>query len=513
MALLTLFSGHKPHERAGMVLMDLSEAAAAMKPKVTAEAVSPEILMQGNTDGVPGSGFRRITSRQSKRDLTPMMQDRMQQVCYYLSVATPWGKRIVEIITGYTVGKGFRVVATDPDVQAVIDRFWDDPVNAMDKRIGEWCDEQTRLGEVCNVASVNPVNGTVRLGYIDPQGIERIQFGVLDTVDGGEAIAIPTGVQLKRLMGEAQPRVLNLVRTDDDPYSETFGHLKGNCFYFPINKASGGSRGISELFSLADWIDVFDQMIFDFADKVRFLNQYIWHYTVEGGTDKQVAALRESVLNNPPRQGEALFTNDRVTVEAKTPDLQGADMADSSEVVKKYGQGGAGLPDWFFGDSGSGNRSTADEMNGPTGKKVGQRQENLVHSLTQVIAFVIDCAVIAGVLGDAVDRSFTIEVPNVAVRDLTNGATTLSSVTTSLTVAEDRGWIRSETAARSFCVVLAEVGVEIDDPLKEYQLAQAELQDKARENQNLILDQGKLQEALTALQKQNALPSQTGVDA
>lgn len=504
MGLLTLFSGHTPHERADMVLMDLSEAK--QKPKVTAEAVAPEILMQGDTDGVPGSGFKRITSRNSKRDLTPLMQTRMQQVCYYLSVTTPWGKRIVEIITGYTVGKGFRVVATDPDVQAVIDKFWKDPVNAMDKRVTEWCDEQTRIGEVCNIVSRNPVDGSIRLGYVDPQDIDVIQYGMLDADNGGEGIAIPTGVQLKRKMGEAQPRVLNLIRTDDDPYSETFGKLIGNCFYFPINKASGASRGISELFSLADWIDVFDQMIFDFADKVRFLNQYIWHYTVEGGTDKQVADLRKSVLDNPPKQGEALFTNDRVTVEAKTPQLQGEDMADSSEVVKKYGQGGAGLPDWFFGDSGSGNRSTADEMNGPTGKKVGGRQQELVYDLAQVITYAIESAVEAGVLRDGVDRSFTIEVPNVAVRDLSNGATTLQSVTTSLTVAEDRGWIRSETAARSFCVVLVEVGVEIDDPLKEYQAAQEELKNKALGN----YDQGKLQEALAKLQKQDALPSPSG---
>jgi hypothetical protein len=32
---------------------------------------------------------------------------------------------------------------------------------------------------------------------------------------------------------------------------------------------------------------VFDQMIFDFADKVRFLNSLVWHYTVEGADEKK----------------------------------------------------------------------------------------------------------------------------------------------------------------------------------------------------------------------------------
>jgi hypothetical protein len=51
------------------------------------------------------------------------MQERMQQICFFLATTTPFGKRIVEIITSYVVGEGFKIVAEDEQVQEVIDRF------------------------------------------------------------------------------------------------------------------------------------------------------------------------------------------------------------------------------------------------------------------------------------------------------------------------------------------------------------------------------------------------------
>ena len=119
-------------ERSNLTLLNLDEAKrwdaaraegeAAAKAKLAAEAVAPQLFTLTTGDG-EDPGFRRITSLATLRDLNPLMHDRMLQVCYFLRVTTPFGKRIVEIITDYTVGKGVRVTAKDARTQQVIDDF------------------------------------------------------------------------------------------------------------------------------------------------------------------------------------------------------------------------------------------------------------------------------------------------------------------------------------------------------------------------------------------------------
>jgi hypothetical protein len=46
-------------------------------------------------------------------------------------------------------------------------------------------------------------------------------------------------------------------------------------------------------------------------------------------------------------------------------------------VVLMYGAGGSGFPAHFFGDPVDANRSTAESMEGPTGKKLTERQNEL----------------------------------------------------------------------------------------------------------------------------------------
>jgi hypothetical protein len=315
---------------------------------------------------------------------------------------------------------------------------------------------------------------------------------------------------LRRQVGEPTGQALALIRRDEDAASETFGKMDGQCFYFAINKAKSASRGFSDLFCLADWIDVFDQSMFDIADRMRMLNAFLWHYTITGADNKAVQEFKDQVTKDPPRQGGSMFTNERVSVQAQTPDFHGADQAKAMEMLRNYGLGGAGFPDWFFGDSGSGNHAVAEEMQGPTGKKIEDRQNHLGSCLREILDFVIESAIEAGVLAASVDRGFAIDFPALAVKDLAKGATTLAGTTTALTQAEDQGWIRSETAARAFMTVMAEIGVMIEDPRAEFQLAQAELRTRQANQQNALLPQSNLMDALNQLQGKKPQKAKAG---
>jgi hypothetical protein len=466
--------------------------------RLAAEAVAPQLFTLTTGDG-EDPGFRRITSLATLRDLNPLMHDRMLQVCYFLAVTTPFGKRIVEILTDYTLGKGVRVTAKDPRVQQVIDDFWNDEVNDMDANIETWCDEKTTFGELCVPVAVNPVNGKVRVGYIDPMNIDTIQFAEMATADGTASINVPYAVRLRREVGEVLQKPMLIVRRIEDPNDENYGQLDGECFYFALNKAKSASRGFSELFSLADWIDVFDQMIFDFADKCRFLNSFVWHYTLEGADSKKVDEYKNKLTKDPPRQGGVVVSNEKLKIEAQTPDFKGQDMAAGAGMVKKYGLGGAGIPPVLMGDGDDANRASALEMNAPFTKKIQKRQNLMSRCIKSVLNFVLSCAQRAGVLPQGIDLSYSIEFPEIAVKDLEKGAQTLTGAATALTTGQQEGWITGLTAARAFHTLLSEIGVDIDDSQEEYEAAQQEQQDRAAKQQDQFFPQSALAQALGSL--------------
>lgn len=490
----------------------LTTGKLSAEDRITAEAVAPQLFTLTTGDG-EDPGFRRITSLATLRDLNPLMHDRMLQVCYFLAVTTPFGKRIVEILSDYTLGKGVRVTAKDPRVQDVIDAFWNDEVNDMDANIESWCNEQTIFGELCIPIAVNPISGAVRVGYIDPMNIDTIQFAEMATADGTASINVPFAVRLRREVGEVLQKAMLIIRRVEDLEMETYGRLDGECFYWALNKAKSASRGFSELFALADWIDLFDQMIFDYGDKVRFLNSFVWHYIIEGADAKLVAEFKDKVTKDPPKQGGVMVTNERVKIQAQTPDFKGQDMAEGASMVKKYGLGGAGMSNFLFGDGDDTNRAAALEMNAPFVKKIQKRQNLLSRCIKAVLDFVLDCAQRAGVLPAGIDLSYSIEFPEIAVKDLQKGAQTLTGVATAMQVGTQEGWVTVATAARAFHTILAEIGVDIEDSQEEYQAAQQEKNDRAAKQQNDLFPQAALAKALKGLKTAGPDEADAGPDA
>jgi hypothetical protein len=476
----------------------LTAGKVSEETRLAAEAVAPQLFTLTTGDG-EDPGFRRITSLATLRDLNPLMHDRMLQVCYFLFVTTPFGKRIVEILAEYALGKGLTVTAKDPRVQKVIDDFWKDDVNRMDENVEQWFNELTIFGELCTPVAVNPVSGRVRMGYIDPMNIDTIQFAEMATSDGTASINVPFAVRVRREVGEVLQKPMLLIRRVEDPNQEKFGRLDGECFYWTLNKVKSASRGFSEIFALADWLDLFDQMIFDFGDKVRFLNSFVWHYIFEGADEKKVAEYKDKLTKDPPKQGGVLVTNEKIKVEAQTPDFKGQDMAAGAQMVKKYGSGGAGIPLVLLGDGDDANRASATEMNAPFTKKIQRRQNGLARSIEDVLDFVIECAQNAGVLPMTVDTDFSVQFPEVAVKDLEKGAQTLQGTSIALSTATQEGWITGRTAAKAFHTLLAEMGVDIEDSNEEYEAAQQEKADRQTQQQEAFMPQSYLSKALKTL--------------
>ena len=438
------------------------------------EAASPALLFGQDPEGYrpigPWRGAGRgFGSSMSPRDLNPPLHTRMQQVAYYLYLVNPLAHRIVEYTKNYVVGDGVGVRATDPAVGHLLELFWRDSVNRLDFMLPESVKELSIFGEQCWLAAVNPVDGRVRLGYLDPAEIEAIEWGELSvgssaspdsrTPNPDFVVSVPVAVIRRARTGETEPRRLRIVRMDEDPESPTFGRLTGDCFYFAINKARSASRGVSDLFAIGDYLDGYDKMLFGMIDRVGFSNAFIWDVLLKGATEETVQEwLKEQ---RPPRPGSVRVHNEQVEWKAVTPDLKSADFNEAARAIKNMNLAGAGFPEHWFAEGGNVNRASALEMGEPTLKTLVERQGFVAFMVREVIEFVIDQAIAAGSLAESVDRHFTVEMPEVSVRDLGKAATALSQVSSAVIALRSASLIDQRTAQQLVAATAVQFGVEM----------------------------------------------------
>jgi len=485
-------SGAKPYGAYARALKSCLKAQreAAKRGEISARAqasLGPQLFNLG----APSDelGFRRIGGPNTMRELNPAMQRRMQDVCYYLAVATPFGEGMVRVMTDYIVGEGFQLVAEEPQVQAVLDRFAKDPVNNLKANLKKWVREQLIFGELTLPLVENPVDGFVRVGYIDPSLVEAVEFGTLITPDRVKPVSLPVAVKLCDAPGDQGARLR--IAQSERVMAEPRRPADGVCFYFPINEAKSGTRGISELFALADWVDVLDQMVFDFADKVRFLNAFIWHYTATGADATRVKEIEKEIRKRGIRQGGFWVTNEQVKIEAQTPQFHGAEMHEAARMVKTYGTGSKSLPPWMFGDPVDANRASSEVMEGPAGKMLTNKQDGVKTMVLAVGDYVLDRAQAHRQLPQGINRSFKVQAPDISVKDMQKIAGTLQQGANALALMEDRGWVRGETAARGSHLLLTQIGLEVDSQ-EEFQKAQEQKKLRDAEEINRLKDQADL---------------------
>ena len=107
------------------------------------------------------------------RDLTGNTLRRAQDLSVELYRKNPLANRIIKIYTTYMAGEGFALVAHNPDVQAVIDEFWDAERNDMAMNHRRFARDYLLNGEAPHPVATDETGNTT-IGYIDPQRIDHV---------------------------------------------------------------------------------------------------------------------------------------------------------------------------------------------------------------------------------------------------------------------------------------------------------------------------------------------------
>ena len=375
---------------------------------------------QGNVDDVENLGWTPLTL--GGRDLPTHQQDRMMQIATHLYRRNPIAHRIIEVMKSFVVGEGIIVKAVDPEVDRVLQRFWKDRRNNWRKYLRERVVSLSLYGEALYPAYINEINGAVQIGATHPSIIHELRPNIRNMHEV-EEIVTKEGKDAK---GEAVPmQVFQAIKVDTEiklpsnAPNPNFMKYHGDMFFFGINKPMEGLRGTSDLYAIADWIDIYDQFVFNRSQSQAYMSQFLWDIQIEGAgkteLDKKMVELVMS--EKKQRAGRFYIHNEKEQRKAMSPDLQADDATQDAQTFMHMIWGGSGLSSQAFGDSGGG-RQAGGDVNEWVFKTLADRQYIWRDILLEIFDFVLDQAEIHNELETGKDRFIEVFMPKISMRDL-----------------------------------------------------------------------------------------------
>lgn len=472
------------------------------------ELVDPDINLTAAQGG--SAYYRRLSA--GSRDLSPIAWDKALSLAYALWDSNPLARRIIDMTRDFAVGDGITVTAnvtpaavpeidendviareraaeqrkrataeaeaTRAKLQRVIDRYWNDSLNRMDLKLSQKVADLGLAGELYPVMFVNERNGHVRQGTIDPQQVDQI---VTNPKNAEEVLE----VVLKAPGAVEKPR-LKVIRVNEDPQSASFGRLMGvlpgelaqngdsyvgACFYFAVNKPSVAKRGRTDLLTVVDYVDAYDQIVFGEVDRSLLLRSVVWDTLMDGKSDTEIAEYVKTHGAKAPQPGSNFVHNEHVTRTAVTPDLKSADVSIGADLILSTISTGAGLPKHWLNGSMDVNRANGESMSEPAIRHLIQRQKYVGYMVEQLVTFQLDQAEMAGVLpkrapapGDVYPEPWpiTVNTPEFRVKDLHAAGQTLHLVAQALATALADRVIDTDAAQEIFVAMAGQLGVELD---------------------------------------------------
>lgn len=436
----------------------LAAAAAAL----VAETPEPVREAAGVTVDTDEGAWRRLSGKAAQRDLPSLSQEQMRKMAAYLWETNLLANRLVELPLAYLLAEGIRLECADEEHQRWLDQFWHDPINRMDLKLVTYVRELALFGELCLPTFVNEISGAVRLGYLDPSLIADV---ITDPGNAGQDIGV-------RTLADEQGRALTyrtVLRGDD---TELFGKpaqelraamTDGEAFFFAVNKFAAGKRGRSDLMAQMDWLDGFDEFMFDQMERNSEHDAFIWDVKLSGATEADVDERAKKIQR--PNRGSVRVHNDQEEWTAVAPSLNAVDRSESARLFRNYSLGGATIPEHWFGGGGDVNRAAAGEMGDPFFKVATARQTFLRHVLQEIGAYVLWMrASKAGQKPEwgAPEWTVTAKFPEMVTRDITKISAALQSCVTAVASALADKLITRKTALQIIAVAARRLEVDID---------------------------------------------------
>ncbi|MCA0213084.1 MAG: hypothetical protein LCH79_07910 [Proteobacteria bacterium] len=452
-----------------------SEAPSPAQATPAAAPAPARMVEAASSQSEDEPGYRRLTGdglgKYNERDLAPVAQDRMAKLAEFLWQSNLLANRLVELPLAYLLAEGVTLQCEDPEHQKLLDKFWNDPINNWPLKLPSRVRGLSLLGEQCYILNTNEASGFVRLGYLDPRQIATV---VMDPGNPEQPIGVVTK---KDTRGRNHKYRVALPGKDEELFSKQTQKIReedfkdGECLLYQVNKLPNGSRGRSDLLAQMDWLDAYDEFLFNELDRIGYLRSFVWDVTMKGSDTKAVEEYDKKF--RAPTPNSKFVHNDQIELKAVSPELQSADTSESARLLRNHVLGGATVPEHWFGGGGDVNRAAASEMDGPTMKIYTARQSMLKLMLEEIGRIVIIKGSRTELDADDDRCKVTAVFPELANKDLTKFASALSTVATTVVMLIDNELLTQERGLQLVADVAARFGQQIDAE-KELTAAKAE---------------------------------------
>jgi hypothetical protein len=395
-------------------------------------------------------GFRQIGNGARETPTWTLEKQRAYSVAAYR--LNPMARAIIDTYTSFVVGdSGLTIQCGNAEVMRVVQEFWTDPRNQLDKNQDLLLRDHMLMGESAYEMMVGPLTGVTRFSPISTTRISSVEL-----LNGNPLW--PGKLRISTPGEDDQAKTVAAI-------SDMTGLREGQVMWWPSWKATlQDRRGQPFLGPVLDWLDDYDNVLSNLVDRTALARYLVWDVTLSGegtGQPEIDAFVKNRGGYHIPRSGTIEVHNDSVKWEPKTAPSGAAEDTIASAAILTNIASGSGLAKHWLADPDNANRATTLSMAEPVLRRVSGVQNLWIGYMTELCRYAVDQAVAAGRLpalvaatdaasgdlgNDMVKASATVSItgPEIAVAEASATATTLLKLAQGIDVMMANGTLSLE---------------------------------------------------------------------
>jgi len=397
-----------------------------------------------SAEAIDNQGWTNVGSTETD-SLNPVDAGLMDREAYQQWIRNPLAYSIIEMRLDFIMGDGPNIKANDDRVKEVIDSFYENPENRLDDPDYPWIRDLLLYGELVFIPEVSPFAGDVEVASIYPDKINAVYK------DKYQYRA--RALQIKDY-GIGTAGIIKWDRLSRD--------YRGDAWYFAINRTGHQTRGLSDLFTSRDWLNMYNKAMFTTMERIGMLLSFVWDIVIEGADKTALEQKEKSIRQNPPRPGSWRIHNEKEKWSAVTPSLNGSSLDDIFRLLKSQTIAGSITPEHYFGMGGNVNLATAQVMNEPFMRMIRRRQRKVLSVLRAMFDYQIHQKKKANMLIGVEDFGYSVSLPQPDSSIVRQVSENMDKFSRALVVLSENGLITKSEGKQVIDLMIKKLGVEQD---------------------------------------------------
>jgi len=287
----------------------------------------------------------------------------------------PMVRRMVGLVTAYTVGPGISMTSENKKFAEFISEFWGHSHNNMDIRVPQLSDELCRAGELFPILFTNPVDGMSYVRVAPPDLIVEIEYDKND---------YEKELRYREYTPVGQPEKWWLSPNHPDANTpDADGNLPPWMLHYAINRPVGTIRGESDLSSILPWIKRYEGWLSDRVSLNAAMRSFYWVVYAA----KHIKEGLISKYKTPPPKGSVIVAEAGAEEwQAVTPNLNARDAKEDGRAIRwMIVAGGPGTALADLGEGEEAGLSKGTDTSEQRRRFLLQRQKYFVYVLSHLI--------------------------------------------------------------------------------------------------------------------------------